>query len=96
MLPVVDGLHTSAVYTALSNVALFPFTVGLFALTASTTNLVALIILGIALIAFNARFLLANLRMIKSPIPTNAWRVFKMSISYLFVILLIVLAAHVV
>jgi protoheme IX farnesyltransferase len=96
MLPVVDGMRTSAVYTALSNLALFPFTVGLFALTASTTNVLAVIILGIALMAFNARFLIANLKMIKNPVPTNAWRVFKMSISYLFVILLIVVAAHLV
>jgi len=96
MLPVVDGAHRSAVYTALSNVALFPFTVGLFALTASTANILALVILGTALIAFNARFLLANLRMIKNPVPKNAWRVFKMSISYLFIILLIVVAAHLI
>jgi protoheme IX farnesyltransferase len=96
MLPVVDGAHKSAMYTAFSNFALFPFTVGLFALTASRTNYLALFILGTALIAFNARFLLANLRMIKNPAPTNAWRVFKMSISYLFVILLIVVAAHLV
>ena len=95
MLPVVDGMRTSAVYTALSNLALFPFTLGLFAMTASTTNILAVIILGVALTAFNARFLVANLRMIKNPIPTNAWRVFKMSISYLFVILLIVVAAHI-
>jgi protoheme IX farnesyltransferase len=96
MLPVVDGAHKSAKYTALSNFALFPFTVGLFALTASRANYLALLILGTALIAFNARFLWANLRMIKNPAPTNAWRVFKMSISYLFVILLIVVTAHLV
>ena len=94
MLPVVDGASRSALYTAFSNVALFPFTLALFALTASTGNSVALAILGCALIAFNARFLLANLRMIKNPVPTNAWRAFKMSISYLFVILQIVVAAH--
>jgi len=96
MLPVVDGAHTSAVYTALSNMALFPFTIGLFALTASRANILALIILAAVLIAFNARFLVANMRMIKNPVPNNAWRVFKMSISYLFVILLIVVAAHLV
>jgi len=96
MLPVVDGAHASAVYTALSNVALLPFTLGLFVLTASTDNILALVILGVALIAFNARFLVANLRMVKNPVPTNAWRVFKMSISYLFVILLIVVTAHLV
>jgi protoheme IX farnesyltransferase len=96
MLPVVDGAHTSAIYTAVSNIALFPFTLGLFALTASRANILALLILGTALIAFNTRFLIANLRMIKNPAPANAWRVFKMSISYLFVILLIVVAAHLV
>jgi protoheme IX farnesyltransferase len=94
MLPVVDGVRTSATYTALSNAALLPFTLGLFAVTASKANLVALIVLAVALMAFNARFLLANLRLVKNPIPLNAWRVFKMSISYLFVILLIVLIAH--
>jgi len=96
MLPVVDGVHTSAVYTALSNAALFPFTIALFALTASTANILALAILAVILVAFNARFLVANLRMIKNPVPTNAWRVFKMSISYLFVIMLIVVTAHLV
>jgi len=94
MLPVVDGASTSAVYTALSNLALFPFTLGLFVLTASTANILALTGLGVALIAFNARFLAANVKMIKNPVPTNAWRVFKMSISYLFVILVIVVTAH--
>ncbi len=96
MLPVVEGMRTSAIYTALSNIALFPFTLGLLALTASRANLLVLLILGSALIAFNTRFLIANLRMLKNPAPTNAWRVFKMSISYLFLILLIVVAAHLV
>lgn len=96
MLPVVEGMRTSAIYTALSNIALFPFTLGLLALTASRANLLVLLILGGALIAFNTRFLIANLRMLKNPAPTNAWRVFKMSISYLFLILLIVVAAHLV
>lgn len=96
MLPVVDGAHKSAVYTALSNFALFPFTVGLFALTASRSNLLVLLTIGAALIAFNTRFLLANLRLVKNPAPMNAWRVFKMSISYLFVILLLVVAAHLI
>jgi len=96
MLPVVEGARKSAIYTGLSNIALFPFTVGLFTLTASRANYVALVILGVALVAFNARFLLANFQMIKSPVPINAWRVFKMSISYLFVVLLIVVLAHLV
>ena len=96
MLPVIEGTQRSAIYTAVSNIVLFPFTIGLFALAASGTDYLALIILGTALIVFNARFLFANIRMLKNPIPMNAWRVFKMSISYLFVILLIVVAAHIV
>jgi len=96
MLPVIDGMRTSARYTALSNVALFPFTVGLFALTANPSNLVVLIILGIILIAYNARFLVANLRLVKHPAVASAWSVFKMSIAYLFVVLLLVVTAHLV
>ena len=96
MLPVVDGARTSAIYTALANVALFPFTLALFALTASTKNILAVIALGVALIAYNARFIVANLRMISNPVPTNAWRVFKMSISYLFVTLLLIVTAHLI
>ena len=94
MLPVVDGPQRTAVYTALSNVALFPFTLGLFALTAYGGNLYAAIILGSFLVAFNGWFLIANLRMIKDPRSVNAWRVFKMSTSYLFVVLLLVVMAH--
>jgi protoheme IX farnesyltransferase len=96
MLPVVDGVNRSALYTALSNIALFPFTLGLFALTANQGNLIALILLGFALVAFNVRFVIANLRMTKNPTPTSAWRVFKMSISYLFVTLLLIVTAHLI
>jgi protoheme IX farnesyltransferase len=96
MLPVVDGVKASAFYTALSNVALFPFTLGLFALTANRGNMVVLIMLGAILIAYNARFLAANLRLIKNPGVTSAWNVFKMSIAYLFVVLLLVVVAHLV
>ena len=94
MLPVVNGVRKSALCTALSNIALFPFTAVLFALTAYQGNILVLILLGTALVVFNARFLVANLRMVKNPAPINAWRVFKMSIAYLFVILLLVVAAH--
>jgi protoheme IX farnesyltransferase len=96
MLPVVDGPKTSAACTAIANIALFPFTVALFLLTASPTHMLVVVLLGAILFAFNGRFLAANLRMIRNPVPTNAWRVFKMSISYLFVILLVVVAAHLV
>jgi protoheme IX farnesyltransferase len=94
MMTVVDGVRKSAVYAALSNVALFPFTVALFALTASQGNIWALAILGAVLVGYNVRFLAANLRMIKNPTPMSAWRVFKMSIVYLFVILMLVVVAH--
>lgn len=96
MLPVVDGAKRSAVYTAFSNIALFPFTLGLYALTADRGNLLVFVSLGVALIAYNTRFLAANLRMIRDPAPMNAWRVFKMSIVYLFVVLLIVVVAHLI
>ncbi|MGA8903751.1 MAG: heme o synthase [Candidatus Bathyarchaeia archaeon] len=96
MLPVVDGAKTSAVYTALSNMALFPFTLGLFALTAYKGNILAVIVLGAVLVAYNAKFLAANLRMIKQPTPMSAWRVFKMSIIYLFVVLFLIVAAHII
>ncbi|HKM74981.1 MAG TPA: UbiA family prenyltransferase [Candidatus Bathyarchaeia archaeon] len=94
MLPVVDGAQKTAFYTALSNVALFPFTLGLFALTAYEGNISATILLGSVLVAFNVWFLIANLKMVKNPESMNAWRVFKMSTSYLFVVLLLVVMAH--
>ncbi len=96
MLPAVDGIQKSVRCTALSNITLFPFTVGLFALTAARANVYLFLILLTALVAFNLRFSLANLRMLKDPEPMSAWRVFKMSISYLFVILLLVVVAHLV
>ncbi len=96
MLPAVDGIQKSVVCTALSNIALFPFTLGLFALTAARANVYLFLILLAALVAFNLRFSLANIRMLKDPEPMSAWRVFKMSISYLFVILLLVVVAHLV
>ncbi len=94
MLPVVDGAQKTAFYTAISNVALFPFTLGLFALTAYEGNIFATIFLGSVLVAFNVWFLIANLKMVKNPESMNAWRVFKMSTSYLFVVLLLVVMAH--
>lgn len=94
MLPVVDGAQRTAFYTAVSNVALFPFTIGLFALTAYEGNIFATILLGSVLVAFNVWFLIANLKMMKNPASMNAWRVFKMSTSYLFVVLLLVVTAH--
>jgi len=96
MLPVIDGVQTSARYTALSNVALFPFTFGLFALTANRSNMVLFSVLGVILIAYNVRFLIANFRLIRHPGVTSAWTVFKMSIAYLFVVLLLVVSAHLI
>lgn len=96
MLPAVDGIRKSVLYTAVSNIALFPFTVGLFALTASRENVLVLVVLMTVLVLFNVRFMLANLRMVRNPEPMGAWRVFKMSISYLFITLLLVVAAHLI
>lgn len=94
MLSVVDGIKTTALYNVISNVALFPFTLSLFALTAYDGVFPAIIILGLLLVAFNIWFLAANLRMIRDPNAMNAWRVFKMSTSYLFVVLVIVVIGH--
>ena len=96
MLPVVDGVKRSSIYTAASNIALLPFTLGLFALTANPGNVIVLVTFAAALILYNLRFVIVNLRMVKNPTPRSAWRVFKMSISYLFVVLLLVVAAHLV
>jgi protoheme IX farnesyltransferase len=96
MLPVVDGVKRSALYTGLSNMVLFPFTLGLFALTANQTNVISLIVIGVVLIVFNVKFVIANLKMIKTPTPTSAWGVFKMSISYLFIVLSLIVAAHLI
>lgn len=95
MLPVVDNAKTSSLYTAISNVALFPFTLGLFMLTARG-NILLVMLLGGLLVVFNLRFLAANWIMLRNPAPMSAWHVFKMSISYLFVILSLVVVAHII
>ncbi len=95
MLPVVEGVSRASFYTALSNVLLFPFTVSLFLLTANWNNLISALVVGALLVALNVRFLLANLRLSRTPNAMNAWKVFKQSAVYLFVILFLIVAGHI-
>ncbi len=96
MLPVVDGIGRSSFYTALSNVLLFPFTIALFLLTANWSNLFAAAGVGIALVALNIRFMLANIRLVRDANPFSAWKVFKLSVQYLFFTLIIIVIGHIV
>ncbi len=95
MLPVVEGPTRSSMYTALSNVLLFPFTVALFILTANPSNLAVAIVVGVALLALNIRFVVANIRLTRDPSPFTAWRVFKLSAQYLFLTLILIVIAHI-
>jgi protoheme IX farnesyltransferase len=96
MLPVVEGLGRSSFYTALSNILLFPFTMALFVLTVSWSNLVAAILVGTSLIVLNLKFLGANMELKRNPGPLSAWRVFKLSALYLFLTLILIVIGHVV
>ena len=95
MLPIVEGTRRSSFYTALSNVLLFPFTLALFLLTANWSNLVPTLLVAIAVVALNARFVVANVRLAKEPDTFGAWRVFKLSAQYLFLVLSLIVFAHI-
>lgn len=95
MLPVVEGIHRSSLYTALSNVLLFPFTLVLFLLTANWGIPVVAILVGVALVALNIRFAAANVKLTLEPDPLGAWRVFKLSAQYLFLTLSLIVIAHI-
>ena len=95
MLPIVEGTRRSSFYTALSNVLLFPFTLALFMLTTNWGNLVVTLLVAIALVALNARFVVANIRLAKEPNAFGAWRVFKLSAQYLLVTLILIVIAHI-
>ncbi len=95
MLPVVEGVSRASFYTALSNVLLFPFTVSLFLLTVNWNSLISALAVGALIVAFNVRFLIANIRLSRTPNAMNAWKVFKQSAVYLFVILFLIVAGHI-
>jgi protoheme IX farnesyltransferase len=95
MLPAVDGIDRASFDTAISNILLFPFTLALFALTVNWSNLAVAIAVGVAVVLLNARFVLANVRLRREPGAMNAWKVFKLSAQYLFIILVLVVLGHV-
>jgi len=94
MLPVVDGQARASMCTAVSNVLLFPFTMILYMLTVNWSNLYVAALAGIGIVILNVRFLLANLKLSKIADTLSAWKVFKMSVSYLFLILLLTVVGH--
>ena len=95
MLPVVDGLTKASLYTAISNILLFPFTIMLYLLTVSWSNLYGAIIVGVGIAFLNFRFLHANLELSRTADTSSAWKVFKLSVSYLFLILLLIVIGHI-
>jgi heme O synthase-like polyprenyltransferase len=95
MLPVIEGVRRSSLYTALSNVLLFPFTTALFFLTANWSSLPITALAGFALVALNAKFVAANIRLARDPSPFTAWKVFKLSAQYLFLTLILIVIGHI-
>jgi protoheme IX farnesyltransferase len=95
MLPVVEGVNRASFYTALSNVLLFPFTVALLLLTVNWSSIYPLLIVGGAIIALNLRFLMANIKLTRNPDSFSAWKVFKLSASYLFLTLILIVVGHI-
>jgi len=95
MMPVVEGINRASLYTALSNFLLFPFTAWLFLLTVNWSTLLVPIFVGAVLVALNAKFLFANIRLMKEQNETSAWRVFKLSAGYLFITLVLIVVGHI-
>jgi len=94
MMPVVEGVSRASLYTAVSNFLLFPFTAWLFVLTVNWSTLILPILVGAILVALNAKFLIANIRLLKERSAMSAWKVFKLSASYLFVTLILIVLGH--
>jgi protoheme IX farnesyltransferase len=95
MLPVVEGVNRASLYTALSNFLLFPFTAWLFLLTANRSTLVVSVFVGATLVALNAKFFVANIRLMRERSKMSAWRVFKLSAGYLFITLILIVVGHI-
>ena len=95
MLPVVEGQSKASRYTALSNALLFPFTVSLYLLTVNWSNLPAAFAVGVAIVALNLRFLRENVKLARTADAQTAWRVFKLSVSFLFLTLLLTVIGHI-
>ncbi len=95
MLPAVDGLGRASFDTALSNMLLFPFTLLLYLLTVNWSNVMMALIIGAAVVALNVRFFATNLRLARRPEAMLAWRVFKLSVQYLFLVLILIVVGHI-
>jgi len=95
MLPAVEGVNRASLYTALSNILLFPFTMLLFYLTVNWENMFAVIAVALLLVWTNVRFAIANLKLARAPDQFKAWRVFKLSVQYLFITLILVVVGHI-
>jgi len=95
MLPVVEGQTRASLYTAFSNVLLLSFTIALYLLTVNWTNVLVATLVGLSVAAVNVRFVLANIRLSRLHDAISAWRVFKLSAGYLFIILCLIVFGHV-
>ncbi len=95
MLPVVEGVNRASLYTALSNFLLFPFTAVLFLLTANWSTVIIPVLVGAAILVLNAKFLIANIRLMRDRNAMSAWKVFKLSAGYLFLTLILIVVGHI-
>ena len=95
MLPAVDGLARASRYTAFSNVLLVPFTIALYVVTVNWSSIFMAMLVGLMIIALNARFIIANLQLSQNADAKSAWQVFKLSAGYLFIILCLIVIGHV-
>jgi len=95
MLTVVEGQVRASEYTAFSNLLLLPFTIALYIITVNSENLLVVTIVGLAIVVLNMKFLVANVRLSMLHDAMSAWRVFKLSASYLFIVLCLIVLGHV-
>jgi protoheme IX farnesyltransferase len=96
MLPVVEGKIRASLYTAISNILLFPFTIALWLLTANWSNVLVAFFVGLAVAIVNGRFVIANVQLSRRADMMSAWKVFKLSAGYLFIILCLIVIGHLV
>jgi heme O synthase-like polyprenyltransferase len=59
------------------------------------SSIYTVMIVGGAIVALNLRFLIANIRLAKKPDSFGAWKVFKLSASYLFLTLILIVIGHI-
>ena len=64
-------------------------------MTVNWTNVLAATMVGLAIVMLNVRFIAANIRLSRLHDAVSAWRVFKMSAGYLFIVLCLIVLGHV-